>query len=361
MLPLVEAHRREHTYCTFCPKLCRFACPVSTVQGSETTTPWGKMTSLHHVADGNLPLASEHAATWYACTGCLRCKTFCDHDNEVAMALGAGRAEAVVAGVAPEAARRVIDGYVREQTQATEAAVRVFGDRLKSASAIAFVPGCDLARRAPNDARDALHAVDALFEQQVRVEAQRCCGHTLLEAGDPNAFLAAARRFLEPLAVAVEVVVHDPDCLYALRVIAPRMGLRHNIKLRHISEVAAERLSRLGQVDIHGPVRFHDPCKLGRGLGLYEPPRTVLAHILRRPPDEFAQNRERSECSGGGGLLPLTDPETADAIARDRVAEHQRLGGGTVITACLGAKRQLTSQGAACIDLGALIGQAARA
>ncbi|MCA9583240.1 MAG: (Fe-S)-binding protein, partial [Myxococcales bacterium] len=98
-LPLVKPHAREHTYCAFCPKLCRHTCPVSTAEGRETTTPWGKMTSLHHVDVGALPMHETYATTWFACTGCLRCKTRCAHGNEVASALGAGRAEAVKAGV----------------------------------------------------------------------------------------------------------------------------------------------------------------------------------------------------------------------------------------------------------------------
>src|SRR5689334_12487996 len=110
-LPLVDSHAREHTYCAYCPKLCRFSCPVSTVQARETTTPWGKMSSLHHIAGDALPMTAEHAAPFWACTGCMRCRTFCAHENDVAATLDAGRAEAVRAGVAPRAAYETIERH----------------------------------------------------------------------------------------------------------------------------------------------------------------------------------------------------------------------------------------------------------
>ena len=81
-------------------------------------------------------------------------------------------------------------------------------------------------------------------------------------------------------------------------------------------------------------MRYHDPCQLGRGLGVYEAPRAVLTRALGRAPDEFDARRERAACSGGGGLLPVTMPANARTIARDRVDEHQRRGGGRIVTAC---------------------------
>ena len=82
------------------------------------------------------------------------------------------------------------------------------------------------------------------------------------------------------------------------------------------------------------PVRYHDPCQLGRGLGIYDAPRAILTRALGRAPDEFDDRRERSACSGAGGLLPTTMPETARAIADARLGDHARNGGGRIVTAC---------------------------
>jgi dimethylglycine catabolism B len=356
-LPLVAPHAREHTYCAYCPKLCRFACPVSTVQGRETTTPWGKMTSLHHVASDHMPLDRSHASTWWACTGCMRCRTFCDHRNEVAAALNAGRAEAVREGVAPAAAYAAIEAQRAREDRAVRAGRELFGDDAARPAATAFVPGCTACVTTPEAARDGAHATRALVGQQVRVEVGGCCGLPLLDAGDRKGFLRAARAFLERLAGSERAVFQDPGCLHALRVIAPAMGLEHELTLLHLTEVAQDALGRLSPVAMEGPVRWHDPCRLGRGLGVYDAPRAVLARVLGRASDEFHQRREQAECSGAGGLVPRTDPETARAIAKERIGAHAEQGGGTIVTGCPGATRHLgrESEPQAVLDIASLL------
>jgi dimethylglycine catabolism B len=337
----VAPHTREHTYCAYCPKLCRFSCPVSTVQGRETTTPWGKMTSLHHVAAGNLAMEPSHAATWWACTGCMRCRSFCDHGNEVAATLNAGRAEALRAGAAPAAAAELVKRHPAREANATRAARDLFGDAMASAAPTVFVPGCTACVTTPDAARDGLRAVQGLTRGPVRVEAGGCCGLPLLDAGDREGFLASARAFLDRLHGSQRAVFQDPGCLHALRVIAPQLGVTHALRLEHLSETAQAVLSRLEPIDLPGPTRWHDPCRLGRGLGIYDAPRIVLARLLGRATDEFHQRRERAECSGAGGQVPRTDPATAQAIAGERLRAHREEGGGTVVTGCPGAARAL--------------------
>ncbi|MBK7150351.1 MAG: (Fe-S)-binding protein [Sandaracinaceae bacterium] len=346
-LPLVAAHEREHTFCSFCPKLCRVACPVSTAQASETTTPWGKMTTLHHLAKGQLPLDEDHAASLYACTGCQRCKSYCDHDTEVADALNAGRAEAVRARVAPAAAYAVIEAHQARQERAKSAAEAIFGDKLTRTDApIVFFPGCTACVRRPEDALAGEEAVRKLTGLGTRVEAAGCCGLPLLEAGDRDGFLSAATRTLARLEGAQEVVFEDPGCLYALSVSAKRMGLHSDVRMTHLTQLADRHLARIEPIaDLpDGPVRYHDPCKLGRGLGVYEEPRRVLRKVLGRQLSEFHHSGERAECSGGGGQLPRTDRPTSDAIAKERLRTHAREGGGLLVSACAGSAQRFEAQ-----------------
>ena len=95
--------RAIHETCAFCPKLCRFACPVAEAEARETVTPWGLMTRADDVRRGALALDRDTAESWAHCTGCGRCTQICKHDNPVATALFAARAEAVAQTVAPAA------------------------------------------------------------------------------------------------------------------------------------------------------------------------------------------------------------------------------------------------------------------
>ena len=110
LVPESAAHAAR--LCEFCPKMCRFSCPVSEAARSETVTPWGKMTMLALTsASGHPPADPEEARALYACSGCLRCRDYCAHGNDVPAALYAGRAVAVRAGVAP--------AYLRQRSKRT--------------------------------------------------------------------------------------------------------------------------------------------------------------------------------------------------------------------------------------------------
>ncbi len=99
-------HRQAYAYCTYCPKVCRFACPVSEATHSETTSTWGKMTEANLVTLGQRPLEEGGAKALYACTGCMRCRTYCKHENEVGFALFSARAARGGHGDGPEGRAR---------------------------------------------------------------------------------------------------------------------------------------------------------------------------------------------------------------------------------------------------------------
>ena len=82
---------------------------------------------------------------------------------------------------------------------------------------------------------------------------------------------------------------------------------------------------RLPMQDARQSAFYHDPCYLGRHLGLYDPPRRLAGKAVEDL-REFSRSRNESECSGGGGLLPVTMPDTADAIADHRLEEVHEAG-----------------------------------
>jgi hypothetical protein len=49
--------------------------------------------------------------------------------------------------------------------------------------------------------------------------------------------------------------------------------------------------------------------------------------------------------------LPFAFPRAARSIARGRIAEHERLGGGTIVTACSASLGWFRAQGAEAVDL----------
>jgi Fe-S oxidoreductase len=105
------------------------------------------------------------------------------------------------------------------------------------------------------------------------------------------------------------------------------------------------------------PMRWHDPCQLGRGLGLFDEPRSVLRALLGRAPEEFRARGEEARCSGGGALLPVSHPDVSRRIAEQRVNEHESAGGGTIVTGCASSMRRFRRSGAAVVDIADLLAE----
>lgn len=345
-LRLLEPHRTELENCAFCPKLCRHSCPVSTVEGRETTTPWGKMTPLHHIARGELPAQLEYAEGSYACTGCLRCTEYCDHGNQPYHALTAGRAMLFERGEAHPAAQALVEGFEARKAKIAERAVELFGGEASArVSETVYLPGCSACLSLPSSAVDAAALIEGLVGEPIRIVASSCCGQPLYDAGDREGAQEARRQFLGRIGSAKRVIAHDPGCILALfRGEDGDAGESLPFELIHLTEFAAAHLDRFGSIaEADESVRYHDSCKLGRGLGVYDEPRALLERVFGRAPGEFHHHRSLSECSGAGGLLPLTMPETAEAISEERLRDHRAMGGGQLVTACPASAAKLKS------------------
>ena len=363
-LPLVSAHEAALETCVYCPKLCRAACPVSAVEPKETLIPWGKMSTAFSMARGDVPPDAGHAEPAWACTGCFGCRELCDHKNPVAATLLDARADLFAEGLAPEAARRAVSGFA-EHAQLVGAQTKSLADELQAndpSAKVAVLVGSSYVRHAPEVVRDAVEVVRAFVDEPVRL-VTRCCGLPLLHAGDRPAFAAAARLFADEVGAAERVIGVDPGCTRAVSVDYATVG----VKVRAVESLVAlaanamERVSPLADGVAQGPIRYHDPCQLGRGLGLYQEPRDLLERVYGRSPEELPRSRERAVCSGAGGLLPVTRPENSRAIADGVLAEHHAAGGGTLVTACGSSLRRFRSRGENAVDLVTVLASALRA
>lgn len=381
-LTLLEPHRASLEKCVYCPKLCRAACPVSDIEANETVTPWGKMSMAYFAGRGDVPIDAPHAEPAWACSGCHACRERCDHRNEVAAILGDARAELFARGAAPPAAKAVAAGF-RERAEALRGAVEELeAERVDAGphrdkgpgGPVTVLLGCGYVRHAPEVAREALDAIEALLGAPAR-PVRACCGLPLLYAGDRRGFEEAARRLAAEVASALgrgaagrgrgrgeeggrgHLVAVDPGCARALLVEYPRVGVAAPPPELFV-DLALRSIDRLERSTSERRVRFHDPCQLGRGLDRYDPPRAILARITGRPPEEFIHHHEHADCSGAGGLVPVTRPVTSAGIADRRIEEHRALGGGLLVTHCAQSLRRFRSRGEEAEDLVSLVARA---
>lgn len=330
-LPVLDGVAAAAAHCAHCPKLCRYACPVATVTGRESATPWGIDRAIDAAArSGDVTAAT--AAAVYACTGCRGCGSACLPGLDLPTQVRAGRAAVVAAGLAP-------DGAAAAAGMAAAPAAALVAGATPGATTVVYA-GC----RADDGAALATLLVAANLAYDV-VRAATCCGARSADVGladlaaDQHVTVAAA------LAAAKTVVVSDPHC-------ARWLGLdQGDDRVAPLATYVAERLPRLRFAGPPEPVSWHDPCWLGRGLGVYDAPRALLAAAAGAPVVEPAHTRDHATCTGGGMGLPDTDPDAAEAILADRAAELAASGVRTVVTGCPTAAARLRAAGLAAHDL----------
>jgi len=310
-------------------------------------------------------LSADVAESFYACTGCLRCRSWCEHGNDVPSALQQGRAAAASEGMAPAAASVVKDRFARaghaepgDVQGALEALSREAATPV-SPAAPRFLPGCEAVSGSPSSVRAGLAVAARLGEPMTLAAGVVCCGRPLFEAGWTEAFAAHVSRVWELLGTR-SVVVGSAACARALTEHATSAGVTPRAPVTHLTTHLARRLASvrregtLRREPLEGSVVFHDPCQLGRGLGEYDAPRELLdATGLSRV--EARENREKSDCCGAGGLLPRTFPDTARALALARADALRDTGATRVATACPACRRALVQAGLDAVDVTELL------
>lgn len=329
-------------YCTYCPKMCRHSCPVSNASGRETHIPQAKMSLLNQIRKGNEPWEPAISEPIWACSDCRHCKEYCDHKVEVGSTLFAGRAEAVRRGAGHPLLQSYPERFrARDERLARRAREILPRERFAEEARVGFWPGCDAIDKGGADVLAQLAVLDRVGADHVRlVDAQRMCGgYPLLAAGYPDVFRWHAARVAAELVRFSTVITNCSACVFALRVHYPAEGITLPVEILHISEYLARHAERLPRRPSGGPVYYHDPCYLARFNALTEAPRALLARVgdVR----EFGWSHQDTECCGGGGLLPKTMPNVADAMARRRLREISSCGGGTVATSCGTCKHML--------------------
>ncbi len=96
-------------------------------------------------------------------------------------------------------------------------------------------------------------------------------------------------------------------------------------------------------------VTYHDPCHLGRHVGVFDEPRNILSKI---PGVEFVEMRRiqmKSQCCGAGGGFKIAFNEKATVIGSKRVKEAMNTNPDCIITCCPFCKTNLL-HGAECLD-----------
>lgn len=331
--------------------MCRHACPVSTTSGKESWIPQVKMDRLNRLRLDQVPWNQETTDGLWACTGCRHCTVYCDHENEPAAVLFAGRAEAARRGITHPTLEHYPERFAKREARLAANAEAAFGEQASATAPLGFFPGCDALDKGTDDVAAAL----AVFEQlglgavPLIASPHNCGGYPLLAAGQTDAFRAHAAAVAASVRGFRTIVTNCSACRYAMSTLYQAEGIEHMPEVISLAELLAQNATKLPKPATKKNIYYHDPCHLARSSGVTEEPRAVLRTLATLR--EFSWNRTDTECCGGGGLLPKTDPATADAMAKRRLNEIHNQGGGVVVTSCGTCAFMLKSNAPASVEV----------
>lgn len=226
-------------------------------------------------------------------------------------------------------------------------------NRVKHASkTVAFFSGC-VTNYIYTSAGLAL--VDVLNRNGVNVifpKDQHCCGAPALINGDVETAREMAKSHVEIFskynvdAVITmcgtcgesfkykysELLEKDPALLEKARAI----GNKTNDISEYLVDVLKVDFSKLGNVAMD--FTYHEPCHVGRGLGLTRQPLEILKNI---PGLAYKPMKAPNRCCGGAGSFSLTNYSLSYQILGKKLDDIKGTGASTVVTACGSCRMQL--------------------
>jgi len=168
-------------------------------------------------------------------------------------------------------------------------------------------------------------------------ELELCCGSPTLKAGYHNDFKDLAEKNLKIFKEhsIKKIITNCPACFLIFKKEYKNvLGKKWDIEVEHITQTLAKKIGKLGiRNSNRGAISYHDPCHLGRQMGVYEEPRQILKQ-LGYEIIEMELNRKESFCCGGGGGVKSNEPELANRIGQERIKQAQKTGAKILCTAC---------------------------
>lgn len=167
-----------------------------------------------------------------------------------------------------------------------------------------------------------------------------CCGYPLLLTGDTTAFTEVASKVVELIKRfrSNTILTNCPGCYRCFLEFYPKFVGELPFKVVHSTQLLKDLITS-GRLKVHKEfnvrVTYHDPCDLGRHMGIYNVPRQVITSIPGIKLVEMERSKDAARCCGSGGALRILIPQLSNQIASTRIKDDVTpLDVDAIITAC---------------------------
>ncbi len=343
--------------CVRCGK-CKAGCPAYE-EGITGQPRWeifsarGRVRLAQGLLDGKIPLTDTIVKSFYTCFFCNDCVKTCPSGTKVTELMQAMRGYVASKGQQPPGITTLANNISESgDIFAMGGTDRLMWDlniedqvqkHLNVPSKVVYFVGCQesfkgsLAEIPENLVLTLLHlGVDF----SLLGEKELCCGTPYFLAGDEKKCFEQVEKNISTLKNlgASTVIFTCPGCLNTFKKYEKHAGsslpFENKFALEFLSDLVKHKKLKFPGGATFGKAVYHDPCELGRHLGIYEAPRVILKAIPNLKLVELDKNRENTMCCGGGGLVRACDNHFSLTQAQRKIAEVLGKQPDLLITSC---------------------------
>ena len=331
---MARGYEFEMNKCYGCD-LCDDACPVRLFNGGD------KLNIIYNSwnnEDDGVPL--------YSCLTCTACTNACpqlvDYDSYVDIRRGL-----IVGGPQAEIPHTVLQAVLSAEAEEEADEDFISVEDYPISSNIGYYPGCvdyldqEMVFSHVNEGEmnlgDSTTAAFTLFdEMEIDVsylgrDFLKCCGHDQKWQGLTEVF-EKLKAYNQKKIKQSGIDTLVSSCAECFRTFARDYELE-DVKVMHTTEFLIESGFDMNlRANEETTVTYHDPCRLGRQMGIYEEPRELIDGVENVNLVEMEHSGEDAMCCGVSSMMSCN--ENARALRVARMEEIRDTGADTMLTSC---------------------------
>ncbi len=331
----------DMTKCSMCPNMCRHACPISIVDGKETTSPAGKSRIGMMIENDVLSLNQENLFPIYMCLSCGCCENWCPFNFSVSEILRPIKKRAIEKTIIYEEFADLFDDLRQKGT--------IYGEiedekNFSESGDVLYLRGCEFREEASEVIDKTMAVLDKVGSDPFVLSDEECCGIPAYNAGNIGLFKKLSETMSKKISEtgAEKVVTSCPSCAYAYKELYPKFDQNIDAEISHIVEFLEKKEVKLDIEAVQDQFTYHEPCKLVNGLGKKDSMRNLLERSGLKVKKPRRHGEETFCCGSGGTTVPRLNEELSSEIAQERIQELKKLS-DDIITSCPTCKQTFES------------------
>ena len=324
-------------------------CPSGEFGKFEAYYLGGKNLLSWAITSNRLDWTENLTNIFYQCSVCLACTQQCQipeihyYAGEWLMAM---REKAVQKGLGPMPEQKQYTDHVgkefnpymekhKDRTNWITSNIKQSQD-----AKLAYFVGCTTSYREQKIAINTAEILNSLQVDFKILKEEYCCGSPVYMTGQTEKAKKIAETNVNIFKnEGIEKIITScAGCYRTLKETYPKkFGLDHGIEILHLPEFMLEKLNN-NEVkfnnNVNMNVTYHDPCHIGRHMGIYEPPRDVLKNIPGINLMEMPRNKQNAWCCGSGGGVRSAFKDLSSFAANERIEEAKETTAEVIVSCC---------------------------